>query len=246
MDWCAAVRRIATSSAEIRRCPDTFDAVLTTLLTLLDHEDVLVAYAAKKGLQSVLNDQRVGTQVANSIVVSLISSPPEVWKRKSSGFRFQLLRELIKTPVDVDGDASDDDIRETVDGGEEPGCSPYLQVVLVNLAMVGATVRNVCYSMAVTDGDGGRDHLVLLDLLVSNETRMLEYFMRYLRYLSAHWDDSKVKLHTGERLECVLSVLIRLRLEIDRLVTADLFPYNTKPLTRRLLAIEQLYESADA
>ncbi|RLN46592.1 hypothetical protein BBJ29_005689 [Phytophthora kernoviae] len=92
----------------------------------------------------------------------------------------------------------------------------------------------------------GRDHLVLLDLLVSNETRMLEYFMRYLRYLSARWDHSKIKLQAGERLESVLSMLIRLRLEIDRLVAAGLFPYNAKPLTRRLLAIEQLYEGADA
>ncbi|CAI5719860.1 unnamed protein product [Peronospora destructor] len=88
----------------------------------------------------------------------------------------------------------------------------------------------------------GRDHLVLLDLLVSNETQMLEYLVRYLRHLTTHWDASKQNLQACGRLESVMSVLIRLRLEIDRLVAADLFPYNAKPLVRRMKAIEQLYE----
>ncbi|KAG3116739.1 hypothetical protein PI125_g4416 [Phytophthora idaei] len=90
----------------------------------------------------------------------------------------------------------------------------------------------------------GRDHLVLLDLLISNETQMLEYFMRYLRRLSTRWGISKRKLQTDERLEGVMSVLIRTRLEIDRLAAAELFPYGAGPLTRRLLAIEQLYEDS--
>ncbi|KAG6969554.1 hypothetical protein JG688_00005261 [Phytophthora aleatoria] len=102
----------------------------------------------------------------------------------------------------------------------------------------------------------GRDHLVLLDLLISNEsefsptilllseTQMLDYFMRYLRRLSTRWGISKRKLQADERLEGVMSVLIRTRLEIDRLVAAELFPYGAGPLTRRLLAIEQLYEDS--
>eukprot|EP00644_Phytophthora_capsici_P013717 jgi/Phyca11/117536/e_gw1.33.332.1 len=92
----------------------------------------------------------------------------------------------------------------------------------------------------------GQDHLVVLDLLVSNETQMLEYLMRYTRRLSANWNTSKSKLETGDQLDSVMSVLIRLRLEIDRLVAADLFPYSVGPLTRRLLAIEHLYEDEDA
>ncbi|RLN56114.1 hypothetical protein BBJ28_00002424 [Nothophytophthora sp. Chile5] len=90
----------------------------------------------------------------------------------------------------------------------------------------------------------GRDHLVLLDLLVSSETQMLEYLLRYLRHLSESWSASKQLLLLDGRLDAVLSVLIRLRLEIDRLVAAALFPYGAKPLTRRLLTIEQLYETA--
>ncbi|CAH0482542.1 unnamed protein product [Peronospora belbahrii] len=91
----------------------------------------------------------------------------------------------------------------------------------------------------------GQDHLVLLDLLVSNETQMLEYFVKYLRRIHSHWDTSKQKLQTYGRLEDVMSVLIRLRLEIDRLVAADLFPYNARPLVRRMMAIEELYEESD-
>ncbi|KAE9361712.1 hypothetical protein PF008_g787 [Phytophthora fragariae] len=90
----------------------------------------------------------------------------------------------------------------------------------------------------------GRDHLVLLDLLVSNETKMLEYIMRYLRHLGAHWNTCKQKLLANKRLESVMSVLIRLRLEIDKLVAADLFPFGAGSLTRRLVSIEHLYEES--
>ncbi|KAI9913570.1 hypothetical protein PsorP6_005303 [Peronosclerospora sorghi] len=90
-----------------------------------------------------------------------------------------------------------------------------------------------------------QDHLVLLDFLVSNETEMLEYLMRYLRHLGTNWRRSKQTLKDYKRLESVMSVLIRLRLEIDRLVAADLFPYSTGPLTGRLVTIEQLYEEEE-
>lgn len=112
----------------------------------------------------------------------------------------------------------------------------------------------------------GWDHSVLLDLLVSDgtsmdslihvltplplircfldaaETQMLRYIVQYLRRLNTQWRTSKQKLQACQRLEGVMSVLIRLRLDIDRLAAADLFPYRAGPLTRRLVAIEQLYE----
>jgi hypothetical protein len=69
--------------------------------------------------------------------------------------------------------------------------------------------------------------------------------MRYLRHLGNHWSVSKKKLQSSERLEGVMSVLIRLRLEIDRLVAVDMFPYAAGPLTRRLLTIEQLFEAPE-
>ncbi|CAI5717563.1 unnamed protein product [Hyaloperonospora brassicae] len=88
----------------------------------------------------------------------------------------------------------------------------------------------------------GWDHSVLLDLLVSDETQMLRYIVQYLRRLNTQWRTSKQKLQACQQLEGVMSVLIRLRLDINRLAAADLFPYRAGPLTRRLVAIEQLYE----
>ncbi|TYZ57215.1 hypothetical protein PybrP1_011165 [[Pythium] brassicae (nom. inval.)] len=45
----------------------------------------------------------------------------------------------------------------------------------------------------------GHDHLVLLDLLISSETAMLEYLLRYLRRLSANWDASRAVLGRPRR-----------------------------------------------
>ena len=69
--------------------------------------------------------------------------------------------------------------------------------------------------------------------------------MQYLRHLDTQWGTSKQKLQACQRLEGVMGVLIRLRLEIDRLAAAGLFPYDAGPLTRRLLSIEQLYEESE-
>ena len=69
MEWCVAIRCIKASSAAIRHHHEAFDAELKTLLEFLDHEDVLVAYAAKKELWKVLSDGKI-TEIscANDIV----------------------------------------------------------------------------------------------------------------------------------------------------------------------------------
>lgn len=74
---------------------------------------------------------------------------------------------------------------------------------------------------------------------------MLEYLLRYLRRLAGRWSISRRTLAESGRLDQVLSTLIRLRLEIERLVAADLFPYDPTPLVRRLEMVEGVYE-ADA
>ncbi|KAF4032646.1 Lines family protein [Phytophthora infestans] len=489
MDWCVAIRRIAASSAAIQSTDEGADDMLKTLLGFLDHEDVLVSYAAKEELWKILISDRIGR--VNKLVKVLLVPPPTAWRRESGGFRFQLLRQLIKTK---NGAVAGEDGSENGSSDEEeehPVEYSYLHEILKNLQQMRAMVRGVfvpaecmlttsshsiqlealvfmsdfvkrlhglnitksasekelselmiglmedvfvtmdyssqptfvssavlsllgdfqelmtywnhqtqvdtdnhlevvylkwlewclvwlkqssCVSTAlqlfndieslsmasqkafvasvsqysflqqwllylsrvgvafieasltqtkrpdretlkvpalmtswtqqklptrqqlftvlaeqddvmievlngltqmaslVSDADDtlthrhssfitplttdydpdllfadlvdtlGRDHLVLLDLLTSNETQMLEYLMRYLRHFSTHWNTSKRKLQTEDRLEGVMSVLIRLRLEIDRLVGADLFPYGAGPLTRRLLAVEQLYE----
>ncbi|KAF1334150.1 Lines protein, partial [Globisporangium splendens] len=90
----------------------------------------------------------------------------------------------------------------------------------------------------------GHDHLVVLDLLTSSETSTLEYLLRYLRRLAANWDSSCRTLeHQSEQLLAqIMSVLIRLRLEIEKQVAAAIFPYNPTPLLRRLRMVEQLYD----
>jgi hypothetical protein len=47
----------------------------------------------------------------------------------------------------------------------------------------------------------------------------------------------------GEELEVIMTFLIRLRLEIEKLDAAQMFPYNPSPLIRRILAVEGLYEA---
>ncbi|KAL1457534.1 hypothetical protein WDU94_007752 [Cyamophila willieti] len=83
---------------------------------------------------------------------------------------------------------------------------------------------------------------VLLDLLVSNETCFLLYLLRLLKYVRRNW--SEFVTTCGRDLDDVMSVLIRLRFSIDRLVSKDLFPYNINPVLRLLEKCEALYETS--
>lgn len=110
------------------------------------------------------------------------------------------------------------------------------------------------------------DHLVLVDLLISNETDFLEYLLTYLRRLGAdrrswtalheacaEWDlDSMPATASGSpgsaplaarTIIAVSELLIRLRLALERLANSDLFPYKPDPLIRRLLAVEHFYSN---
>lgn len=81
---------------------------------------------------------------------------------------------------------------------------------------------------------------VLLDLLVSNETCFLLYLLRFLKYIKRNWLD--FASCCGRELEDTMTVLIRLRLAIDRLVSKALFPYNITPVLRLLEKCEASYE----
>lgn len=74
---------------------------------------------------------------------------------------------------------------------------------------------------------------------------MLEYLLRYLRRLAGRWPTSRRAFAESGRLDQVMSTLIRLRLEVARLVAADLFPYDPTPLVRWLERVEDAFE-ADA
>ncbi|XP_034948867.1 protein lines [Chelonus insularis] len=81
---------------------------------------------------------------------------------------------------------------------------------------------------------------VLLDLLVSNETCFLLYLLRFLKYVRRNWPE--FVSCCGRELDDTMTVLIRLRLAIDRLVSKALFPYNINPVLRLLEKCESFYE----
>ncbi|KAJ9576947.1 hypothetical protein L9F63_006473 [Diploptera punctata] len=84
---------------------------------------------------------------------------------------------------------------------------------------------------------------VLLDLLVSNETCFLLYLLRLLKFVRRNWEEFVACC--GRELDDTMTVLIRLRLAIDRLVSKALFPYNINPVLRLLEKCEQMYEAND-
>ncbi|CAG9572654.1 unnamed protein product [Danaus chrysippus] len=91
------------------------------------------------------------------------------------------------------------------------------------------------------------DSDVLLDYLVSNETCFLLYLLRFLKYVRRNWPkflDTCQQMDPGTTrgLDDTMRVLIRLRLQISRLVSKSLFPYNISPVLRLLEVCESLYE----
>lgn len=87
------------------------------------------------------------------------------------------------------------------------------------------------------------DHEVLLDLLVSNETCFLLYLLRFLKYARKQWGEFVAGC--DRELENIMTVLIRLRISINRLVSKALFPYNIRPVLRLLERCEHMYEVGD-
>lgn len=91
------------------------------------------------------------------------------------------------------------------------------------------------------------DSDVLLDYLVSNETCFLLYLLRFLKYVRRNWpkflETCQQSDTRGTRgLDDTMRVVIRLRLQISRLVSKSLFPYNISPVLRLLEVCESLYE----
>ncbi|XP_050679661.1 protein lines [Leptidea sinapis] len=90
------------------------------------------------------------------------------------------------------------------------------------------------------------DSDVLLDYLVSNETCFLLYLLRFLKYVRRNWpkflETCQQSDGSTRSLDDTMRVLIRLRLQISRLVSKSLFPYNISPVLRLLEVCESLYE----
>ncbi|XP_055904386.1 protein lines [Eupeodes corollae] len=87
---------------------------------------------------------------------------------------------------------------------------------------------------------------LLLDLLVSNETCFLLYLLRFLKYIRLNWSMFVTSCHDfgmgNNTLDEAMGVLIRLRLQISRLVSRSLYPYDISPVLRLLDSCESLYE----
>lgn len=89
---------------------------------------------------------------------------------------------------------------------------------------------------------------VLLDYLVSNETCFLLYLLRFLKYTKRNWSKfvSSCSENSGitrvNELDNTMTVIIRLKIQINRLVSKELFPYNINPVLRLLEVCEGLYE----
>ncbi|XP_077284000.1 protein lines homolog [Arctopsyche grandis] len=87
---------------------------------------------------------------------------------------------------------------------------------------------------------------ILLDYLVSNETCFLLYLLRFLKYVRKNWSKFVASCRgvgSGtDGLDNTMAVLTRLRLQINRLVTLSLFPYNIGPVLKLLERCEDLYE----
>lgn len=92
------------------------------------------------------------------------------------------------------------------------------------------------------------DSDILLDYLINNETCFLLYLLRFLKYIRRNWSkfvnsccDSSTTSRDNE-LDNTMTVLIRLKMQINRLVASNLFPYNINPVLRLLEVCEGLYE----
>lgn len=97
---------------------------------------------------------------------------------------------------------------------------------------------------------------LLLDFLVSTETCFLLYLLRFLKYIRSDWQTFQDRCNdwiptdngldiTSPVLDRAMSVLIRLRLLIERLVLQSLYPYDISPIIELLQQCESLYDNTD-
>ena len=92
----------------------------------------------------------------------------------------------------------------------------------------------------------GYDHLVLLDLLMSNETEFLSYLLSLLKHVAAHWPafirscKTAGAEHGSDVLELSGSCLVNMAELIESLNKENMFPYNAQPLIRRLHTVISL------
>lgn len=119
----------------------------------------------------------------------------------------------------------------------------YHNAVYPDLLIMLNPVHSFIEFLKIVSHDSG----VLLDYLVSNETCFLLYLLRFLKYIKKNWQKFVHSCYEGSAtrtndLDNTMTVLIRLKMQISRLVDKQLFPYNINPVLRLLRSCESLYE----
>lgn len=119
----------------------------------------------------------------------------------------------------------------------------YHNAVYPDLLAMLNPVHSFIEFLKIVSHDSG----VLLDYLVSNETCFLLYLLRFLKYIRKNWQKFVNSCYENSAartndLDNTMTVLIRLKMQIRRLVEKQLFPYNINPVLRLLRSCESLYE----
>lgn len=87
------------------------------------------------------------------------------------------------------------------------------------------------------------DTNLLIEFLISTETCFLLYLLRMLKYIRRNWIEFVATC--GRELDDTMSLLIRLKYALERLVRHALFPYNINPILKLLEKCENLYEEGN-
>ncbi|KAL1517230.1 hypothetical protein ABEB36_001022 [Hypothenemus hampei] len=122
----------------------------------------------------------------------------------------------------------------------------YRNAVFQDLAVMLNPVHSFIEFLKIVNHESD----VLLDYLVDSETCFLLYLLRFLKFIRRNWAKfvrscSEGNTRRNNELDDTMTVLIRLKMQINRLVSRDLFPYNISPILRLLTVCENLYDGQD-
>lgn len=102
----------------------------------------------------------------------------------------------------------------------------------------------------------GMDHELVIDLLMSDETDMLLYLTRYLKYVERHPHDfitaiDQVLMDDGSNHESDddddddgIGAVLGLLYQVWVVVRSDVFPYNASVLARRIYSVLECLKQA--
>ncbi|KAK4515058.1 uncharacterized protein ATC70_002668 [Mucor velutinosus] len=82
----------------------------------------------------------------------------------------------------------------------------------------------------------GNTHDIMVDLLLENDSEFIAYFHRYIIYATQHMNSfKKTSSDLGNDIDIIQTIIANVLLVLE----GDGFPYNAKPLIRRLSVFEE-------